>query len=227
MRTLFKSLLAIFVISFSVIVLAGGPVPAPAPEPEVDAGVYVDLSVGYAAVNWAGFGQGAFDAYNPVVVGNVTHNRRGGVTAGFDVGYQINRYVAVEGGWYYLPSVHGNSDIVPGLTDLKLKTWLAYLGLKFMVRMSDSFDFFIKAGGAYRKQNFTGTAISVAGFGDASVNYVSGIVGAGLQWWLDDNWSLSAQYLYMLGRTNGTEVSRRAPGANLMVASVGYMFGVE
>lgn len=223
MRMLFKSLLAIAMATFSVVSLAGSPAPAAPPAPTRN-GVYVDIAAGYASIDWSGFGIGSFNGYN-AFDGQVNSNAHGSFTFGFDVGYQINNILAIEAAWYRLPEVKGQSDIVQPLPDLKLKSWLAYLALKFIVPLNQRFSVFGKAGLGYRSQDWDGNATGVFGFGDHDTNYFSGVFGAGVQYYFNNNLSVSAQYLYMLDKTNGN-VSERVPSANLIVGTVSYIFPV-
>lgn len=229
MRLFFRSLLAIALAAFSVITFAGGPMPAEplvvAPPPIDRTGVYVDLGGGYASVDWGNFGVGSFNGYS-ALDGSVNHNRTGNYTFGFDVGYQINNFLGMEVGWFYLPQVKGNSDIFVSLPDLKLSSWMAYLALKILIPLSRHFDLIGKVGLGYRSLDWGGNAIGIFGFGDRNADYFTGLFGGGMQYWFDQNWSISAQYLYLLGRTSGGQVSRRAPSANLIVGTVAYIFAV-
>lgn len=191
-------------------------------------GVYVDLSAGYAAVNWSDFSQGAFDGYS-ARMGRVTNQGKGGFTAGVDTGYRINDYLGLEFAWYYLPQASGFSDITSSLPPLRVCSWLAYIALKPVLPLSKKskrVELFGKFGGAYRSLKYGRAASNVGGFGNRNNSYVSAVLGGGLQYWLDQNWSVSAQYLYMWRNTGGNSITQRAPGANLILGSVGYQFGL-
>jgi len=191
-------------------------------------GVYVDLSAGYAAVDWAGFNQGSFNGYSSFA-GLVTGNDQGGFTFGADSGYRINPYLSVEMGWYYLPIVTGFSDVSPNLPSLKVKSWLAYAGFKPTLPLSKGvrrFEVFAKGGVGYRSLSYSRAAPGATGFGDDNEHYLTGVLGGGIQYWFDQNWSITAQYLHLWGCTDGSFVSKQAPGVNLILGSVGCQFGL-
>ncbi len=227
MPTLFKLFLCAVLATFSMTLFAAGSASKDhsAPIAAQRSGVYVDLSAGYAAVDWKDFGIGSFNGFS-ITRGIFKGNGTGGFSFGFDVGYQINNIMALDIGWYYLPTVKGYSNIFISNPSLKLDSWMAYLALKLIVPLSKHFDLWGKLGFGYRSLDWRGEATALPGFGDRDVDYFSGVFGAGLQYWLDQNWSLSAQYLYMLSHTSGAQISRRAPSANIIVGSVAYIFSV-
>lgn len=230
MRTFFQSIVAASLFCVGAIAFAGGPAEPPPPEPVLNEGVYIDLAAGFASVDWVHFGQGSFDGYSVVMgtgtVGSVTSNGHGGFTYGFDAGYQVNKYFGIEGGWFDLPTVKGTSDVSVVLPSLRTSSWFAYLALKLIVPITDHFQAFAKVGGGYRSLKHSNTATTVPGFGPTSTNYISGVAGGGLQYWFGDHWTIAVQDLYMFKNTSGGSISRRAPGANLVLGSVGYRFGV-
>ena len=238
MKKVFNALLIVVMVIVSCSVLAEeNSLLAETPDPSLaepstihstdngDAAVYVDLSVGYAAVNWSGFGVGAFNGYTRNI-GVVDHLQHGGMTAGFDVGYQINPYLAIEGGWYYLPPVRGRSDINASLPPLAVRSWMGYLGVKGVLPLSQQFHVFAKVAGAYRSLTYRRDAADVPGFGVNNNRYMTVAFGGGVEYAIDDNWSISAQYLGSLKKTGGDEVTKRSPAAHLFLASVGYRFGL-
>ena len=225
MQTFLRFFITTVLISSSIAAFASGPAPEASPVPPQRSGVYVDLSAGYAAIDWGNFKLGPFNGYN-TFGGSVNDNDTGGFTFGFDVGYQINNLLGLEVGWYYLPTVEGNSNIATSLPSLTLDSWLAYLALKVMVPFSNRFGLFLKTGLGYRSSDCRGSATSFFGFGTSNTDYFSGVFGGGFQYYFNDKLSVSAQYLYMLDKKSGDTIPRFAPSANIITASVGYIFSV-
>ena len=214
----------LFVTSFA---FAGGPMPAaePPPPPVDYSGVYVDLSLGYAGVKWGDATFGVFNGYNSAIDGlTSTKQADGGLTFGGDAGYQINKYLGMELGWYYLPSVDGNSDVAAQLPEIRVQSWVAYLAFKVMAPIWGKLHLFGKVGGLYRSLRYKGIANTFSGFGGSTNQYWAVMFGAGLQYMLDQNWSISAQYLYFPEQVKNEKVTRQAPKAQLALFSVGYKF---
>lgn len=225
-RHCLKFIIAILSAFWMTVGLAGGPTelsPLP-PEPIDYSGVYVDLAGGYAQVKWAGSTLGAFNNFSPTITGGPSSNGHGGATFGTDVGYQINKYLGLEGGWYYLPQVRGNSDIDPGLPPLIVKSWVAYLALKLMAPIWGKLYVFGKIGGSYRYLRYSDSASIVGGFGGQTNQFWSVMFATGLQYWFDQNWSVSLQYLHFPEHTGARNINRQAPTAHLIVGTVGYRF---
>lgn len=205
--------------------------------PEAEAidysGVYVDLAAGYAGVKWSGATIGVLNGFSTAITGGPTSNGDGSFSYGVDVGYQINRYLGFEFAWYYLPKVMGTSDVAAALPDVTIKTWVAYAALKVMVPIWGKLDVFAKIGPSYRYLRYSGQGSSNAGFGGQSDQYWKVMYAAGFQYWLNQNWVISLQYLqfpkYARGDTaNRTtpRVNRQAPTAHIYVATVGYKFSL-
>jgi len=206
-------------------VFAGGPMDAVAPPEPVDySGVYVDLSAGYANVNWSSSTIGVLNGFSPTVNGAPNGNARGGFSGGGDIGYQINRYLGLEFAWYSLPKVTGVSDVAMTLPAVTIRSWVADFALKMMAPIWGKLDIFAKVGPSYRSLRYTGTGSITAGFGGQKDQYWSVMFAAGLQYWLDQNWVISAQYLHFAEYTRGGNVNRQAPTAHLYMGSVGYKF---
>ena len=203
---------------------ADTPTPIGPPQPVDYSGVYVDLAGGYAKVRWSDSVLGAFNNFDTGVEGVVTEHKDGGITAGGDVGYQINRYFGIEGGWFYFPRVEGVSDVATNLPALILKSWAAYFALKIMAPIWGKLDVVGKLGISYRYLRYSDAASIVGGFGGQINHYWAAMFAAGLQYWLDQNWVTSVEYLHFPEYTQGGKVSRQAPTAHVIVASVGYKF---
>jgi len=223
------SLLVGIFLCFATATFAGGTVPdsnPPIPVPLDYSGVYVDMGLGYVNVDWSGSSIGAFNNFSAAVMGAATNNADGGFTFGGDIGYQINRYVGFEFGWYSLPKVTGLSDVTPMTPALILKSWLAYAALKGMIPISGKLDIFGKVGIAYRSLRYTGAASITSGFGGQINQFWSYVFGAGLQYWLSENWVVATQYLYFSDSSNTSFVTRQGPAANMVTLNLGYKFGL-
>ena len=229
----FKKLIISFFLGaflcFMSAAYAGGTVPGsnpPVAEPVDYSGVYVDHGIGYAKVNWSTSTLGVFNNFNSAVIGITTSNGDGGFSFGGDVGYQINRYLGFEFGWFHLPKVKGNSDIAVTLPPLILKSWVAYAALKAMAPIWGKLDIFAKVGGSYRYLRFSDTASITTGFGGQNDQFWAVMFALGLQYWLDQNWVFAVQYLHFAESAHRSNVNLQAPAAHLMMATLGYKFGL-
>jgi opacity protein-like surface antigen len=229
-KKLITSLLSVFLLCTASLAFAGGNyVPdsnPPVADPIDYSGVYVDFGLGYALVNWKDASTGAFNNFSPTVTGGTSSNGNGGFSFGVDVGYQINRYLGLEFGWYYLPKVKGNTDVMPALQPLTIKSWAAYLALKGMVPITRKLDIFVKVGPAYRYLRYSATGSTMSGFGSQSNQYWTLMAGAGLQYWLDENWVVAVQYIYIGHCAETAKITRQAPAANLVLVNLGYKFSL-
>lgn len=175
-------------------VFAGGPDIAPPP----DNGVYFELSVGYAGLDWA-------DHYN-YLDPDFYSSGGGGFTFGADLGYQFNQYFGLELGWFWLPRVryagdydwrNDNNNTISADNDdeddyynetRRIQDWFAYLAAKFMAPVAEHLNAYFKFGVAYRR-----TEISDLN----DVDSWRPIFGGGFQYYFDDFWSIKLQWLHL------------------------------
>lgn len=231
--------------------MAGGPDHMAMPaEPAFQNSVYVDLNLGYAQSNWSDFRSSRLLGASGVSLYSPTNHGKGGFSAGADMGYNITRHIAVEGGWYYLPQVKagvtpfGTAGVslndalynVPAGGTMKLNSWFAYAAAKLSVPVADNVDLFGKVGAAYRSltNSFSPGTPSYASYFNMAGHghYWAPLFGTGVQYnW--GEWALGAQYMYLPGNDEANHASasfagapNAAPEVNLYTAFVGYKFNV-
>jgi len=217
-------------------VLAGGSDHMAMPsEPAFQNSIYLDGHFGGALSNWKTFnsnnvlGASGSSLYAP------NKNSKGGLTGGFDLGYNITQHIAVEGGWFYIPQVKGagTGSTVGGLTRTsamtsKVDSWMAYGAAKLSVPVMENVDLFGKIGVAYRSLKYSGVSINgVTGNG----HYWAPLVATGLQYnW--GSWALGGQYAYLPGNSEVNSgntafgAANSAPEVHLLTAFLGYKFNV-
>lgn len=202
--------------------LAGGPDMAPAP----DSGVYVGVSAGYAIHDI----RSDMGSVTPSTAIAWNDRARGGFSFGADIGYQFNRYVAAEFGYWYLPDARATLTARPGFAFLNtattIKSYALYLAAKVMVPLYDSLDVFMKGGLAYR--NSTGVpALNAIGVGLRTTvptfesKTIEPMFAGGLAYHFDENWSVNVQYTY-LGSVDRSQI----PAAHIFTGGVEYMFAL-
>lgn len=230
---------------------AGGPDHMAMPvAPAFQPNVYLEGHLGYAQSNWKDFlANGVMGASLNTTTGAIfspTDNGEGGFSGGVDLGYNATQYMAVEGGWMYLPEVKGahsttTSRTVAGLangTTAKVKSWMAYAAAKFSVPVMQHLNLFGKVGVAYRSLEYSLSAAAATAINATNPNllgkghYWSPVFAAGLQYMMQ-NWIMGAQYLYLPGNSSvnrgapsGDGAPNAAPEVNLYTGFVGYQFNV-
>lgn len=187
--------------------------------PATDNGVYIDVNGGYNYSNYAG--EDGLDA--------LTSNSHGAFTVGADLGYQFNRYLALELGWYWL----GTANVAPeGTPAININSnWAAYLGPKLMVPLfaMSNVDVFVKAGVAYRTYNLNVTSNeeeSVFNIGaNTTFHKWSPMFALGGEYHFDQNWRFNAQYTrFVEGTFNSSAGNLYTVSSNLFTIGLGYLF---
>lgn len=200
-------------------VFAGGPEYAPMP---TYAGVYLEGNAGYTTRNWTQDTSTTYGISNLVNTLTSPSNMTGGFTGGADIGYQFNEYWALEGGWFYLPTVKGTINTVSS----RVNNGLVYIAVKGNLPVYENTYIFGKLGGGYTYNNLKGTTFLST---DRSVNvthsqYWNPIFAVGIQYYFTPNWSANFQYLYNPGYHNSSSQDFFAPVANMFTAGIGYKF---
>lgn len=174
--------------------------------------LYAELQLGYTQSSWNNnytnglIGPSSFAYFSP------TSGGYGGVNAGFDLGYGMTRYLAIEAGWLHLPSVDAsittsginvpvNGTLPAGLT-ASVDSWLAYSAMRFTLPVCDQISVFGKVGVGFRQLAYTvpssfiseGQVTTGIGLGQ----YWAPIFATGVEY-NDRRWILGAQYLYFPG----------------------------
>ncbi len=194
-----------------------GSVESPGPEKETssfrselynDTFLYVDINFGYARHNWSdtGTSHSFTGSYS-------TSNIKGGFTVGANVGYQLMKYFALEGGYFYLPQAKANAGSAGNVT---IKSWFAYGAAKGILPINDRFNVFAKLGTAYVNGHFEGTTRLFGSF-FSSGDFWQVLAGAGMQFYIIENLALTAQFMYI-------PCHQRVPDTYLMTGGLTYRF---
>ena len=218
-------------VAFSVTNAIAGGATQETTVPVANTGYYVDGNLGYASQDyydsqsWANNG-GAF-------AGGVRHNNNndvfGGFSAGVDAGYEVNRHVAIELGWFYLPSV----NVMPSTVSAQyLTSWELYLAAKYRVPLPvvSKTNVFFKLGVGYRNASLPSNAIVAYGVNNDISNYVRPVFAAGLDYAFNQYWTGIFQYAYFMGAANSFPLIAKNAGslgtvpANVFTLGLGYRF---
>lgn len=218
---------------FSATALAGGV------ETPSSAGFYLEGNVGFSFRNWRD--DGLFQDYlvsaqGGPVFGSMS-NDQNGATAGADLGYQFNDFVALETGWYYLPTLDytvplGNTVDV-GNT-LSIFSWLFYLGGKLMVPIYPNTFVFGKIAVAYitNRASFSGefsNAVSAVQL-PTNGNYWAPLFATGIEYNFRWHWLVNAQYIFVKDfyhtPLGGSPNRIPSPNTNLFTVGIGYKFAI-
>ncbi|OGT32708.1 MAG: hypothetical protein A3C44_00325 [Gammaproteobacteria bacterium RIFCSPHIGHO2_02_FULL_39_13] len=218
-------------------VMAGGPDHMAMPaEAAFQNSIYVEGHVGYAQSNWKNFNSNEWMGASATSIYTPSTNGKGGITGGADLGYNITRHIAVEGGWFYIPQVKGagtgivvNTFSAATALTGTINSWFAYTAAKLSVPVMDDLDLFGKVGVAYRGLTYSPNTIQgVTGHG----HYWAPVFGTGIQYTLNDAWLFGAQYMYLPGNSevNYANTAFGAPNAapeiNMYTGFIGYKFNV-
>lgn len=193
------------------------------------AGVYVELNAGYAYRPWVNNVTNDFGAAN--LLGGLTgvSNGNGGFTGGADLGYQFNQFLAIEGGWYYLPQVSGTfaaSLLGASAPSVNVSSGVAYAALKGNAPIANNTYLFGKIGAAYTYNSASNPGLvrtDVSGLTTNS-NYWNPMFATGIQYYFTPSWSVNVQYAYIPGFEVSSSNRFIAPESQLITAGFGYKF---
>lgn len=160
---------------------AGGPdmAAAPAPADNDVAGFYVNGNVGYGHVD--------VDISDIDLPG--VKIERNSFAWSANVGYQFNKYIAVEGGYMMLPYIKVSADG----DSIKLHTNAGVLVAKGMYPISDKFDVFAKAGIAYLSHSVSVSAGASSASVSANDGTVEPVAGLGVDYNITPKVAVTAQ----------------------------------
>ena len=248
-----KKLLVLSAASLAMVgataAMAGGPDHMAMPSAAAfENSVYVDGHGGFALSNWRNFnannvmGPVATSSFSPLAPNSTSHGR-GYWTGGVDLGYNLVQHIAVEAGWFHLPTVTGGSTRNNiGATGAQtgtaaIKSWFAYAAARLNVPFVwDDLELFGKVGVAYRSLSYalsspTVAMTSITGNG----HYWAPVFGVGTQYTWGD-WLFGGQYMFLPSNSSvnlsGTVTANTfgapnaAPSVNLFTLFVGYKFAV-
>lgn len=214
MKKIFAFTIASFIALSAQSALAGGP-DQTMPVPVTYSGTYIEGEVGYGLRNW--------NDVQDFTGGVSTENASGGFSGGFDIGYQFNEFISLEGGWLYLPqfkeSLAGNSDT--------FTSWAAYGGFKFTVPLIQDLFIFAKIAGAYNQTSPGSNLVTTGGVNYSGDNdYWTPLFGFGLQYYFNQNVSINAEYVHIPGEDQPLASEGHTPDSNIFLAGVGYKFAI-
>lgn len=206
-------------------------------------GVYIEGNVGYANHPWTQDRTTTPGLENQLGVLTQLSNINGGTTAGADVGYQFTRYLALEGGWSYLPTAGYNrirnvslpvaqtTFELPQGKQVFIHSGLAYIAAKANIPLYNQLDAFGKLGAAYVYNN-TNIAIPASLVNSPTVytskqsNFWNALFGFGLQYYAMNNISLNVQYDYVPGYNEASANHFITPAIQLITFGLGYKFSM-
>lgn len=206
-------------------------------------GFYVEGNVGYANHPWQNDRTTTVGLENQLGVLTGLSNINGGAIGGVDVGYQFTRYVALEGGWSYIPSASYNrirtvvlpvgqtSFTLPQGLQVNINSGLAYFAGKGTVPLYGALDAFGKLGVAYAYNhvnvNVPASLVnSPTAYTTNHSNFVNPLWGFGLQYAALKNWSVNVQYDYVPGYREASSTHFITPDIQLITFGLGYKFFV-
>lgn len=204
-------------------------------------GIYVEGNVGYANHPYTNDRTTTPGLENQL--GILTHlsNINGGPIGGVDVGYQFTRYLAIEGGWSYIPTAGYNrfetvqlpvaqsTFTLPKGKQVYIKSGIAYIVAKGSVPIYGNLDAFGKVGTAYA-YNHVNTNIPASLVNSPTArtinhsNFWNGFFGFGLQYALPKNLSINVQYDFVPGYRDASANHFITPDIQLITFGLGYKF---
>jgi opacity protein-like surface antigen len=219
-----------------------GTMGAAAPD-ESARGIYVEANVGYANHPWQNDRTTTVGLENQLGVLTDLSNINGGAIGGVDVGYQFTRYLALEGGWSYIPTAHYSRDqtvelqvaqttfILPEGLLVDINSGLAYFAAKGNMPVYGNVDAFGKIGLAYA-YNHTNVNVpaslvdSPAVYTSNHSNFWNPLFAFGLQYATLNNWSFNAQYAFVPGYRDASADHFITPDIQTITLGLGYKFFV-
>lgn len=183
------------------------------------AGVYAEDNVGYVYRPWRSDVTTVPGTPRNSDVLSSSSSGNGGFAFGGDLGYQLNQYFSVEGGWFYLPK----AKFTVNPTAFKIKGGIAYAALKAMASIYEDAYVFGKLGMAYT-YNQSSAAFLSSDLSKVvnSSNYWNPLFAAGVQYYFTPNWSANAQYTFVPGYRSTSSNCFVAPVAHLFTVGIGY-----
>ncbi len=206
-------------------------------------GFYIEGNVGYANHPWKNDRTTTVGLENQLGVLTNLSNINGGAIGGVDAGYQFTRYLALEGGWSYIPEasysryrtvtlpVGQSTFTLPEGLQVNINSGVGYIAGKGSVPIYDKLDAFGKLGAAYVYNNAN---VSVPAslvnspivYTSSHSNFWSPLFAFGLQYSTPQNWSVNVQYDYIPGYREASANHFITPDIQLITFGLGYKFSV-
>lgn len=213
------------------------------PVQENTRGIYIEGNVGYANHPWISDRTPTSGLENQLGVLTNLSNINGGAVGGVDLGYQFTRYLALEGGWSYIPTASYNRSrtvtlpvaqttfILPQGLQVNINSGLAYIAAKGNIPIYDRLDAFGKLGAAYA-YNHTNVNIPASLVNSPTVhtsnqsNFWNALFGFGLEYSTVNNILFNIQYDYVPGYRQASANHFITPDIQLVTFGLGYKFFV-
>ncbi len=211
-------------------------------EPLPYRGIYVEGNVGYAYHPWINDRTPTPGLENQLGVLRKLSNINGGAIGGADIGYQFARYLAVEGGWLYIPKASYNRYKTVNLTvaattftlqeglQININSGLGYIAVKGMIPIfSPELNAFGKLGAAYT-YNHTNVPIAASLVSSPTVytsdssNFWNPILAFGFQYTSLKNYMLNFQYGFVPGYRSASTNHFISPDIQTFTFGLGYKF---
>lgn len=198
--------------------------------------IYIEGNAGVGFQNWqSGYNDTTYrNKVNPVNVFNSWKNQR--VTFGADVGYQFLNHLAFEVGYFRLPSSTAavnptaQAQIPLSGDSVTFKGSLYYAALKGNFSLSQQASLFMKAG--VGKQQISSSKVLNEYnkyYQTSQASHLTPLFAVGLNYHLQNNLTLGAQYLYAQGATKNLYLNGSTyiiPNLQLVTLSLGYSFSM-
>lgn len=219
-KVMFKKLVlgSLAAIGISSAAVAGGlPVPVTA-APADDSGIYLGGSIGYLDSGW-----GNFKGYLPFIPfkAKVTKDAQFGYRA--FLGYDINKFFAVEGGWTFWNGSSARARIVY-FPNFYVATQAFDIVLKGKMPLTDDFNLYAKVGPAYLMSDVKTDRWVPANWGiRKDRNTFTVTFGAGIDYSITPNIIANAEWLHFVGEDKVGSFDYQ-PAANAYLVGIRYKF---
>lgn len=194
------------------------PEPGPMPQAQPQSAFYIGASAGWGDTHW----DNIFDATRTITNfggfagANLTttlNSKDTGFAGRAFVGYDFNKYLAIEGGWTYLPTskVDGSMTIsnilVPGVTtgsgSFKIKNYAFDLMGKVTAPLGDGLSIYAKAGVNYFRSKISSTSGAFTGAtfdnGKSKADHWGPVFGVGAQYEIFTNLFVNVDWMRFSG----------------------------
>ena len=211
-----------------------GPTPAPAPQ----SAFYIGGSAGWGDTHWDNVFEFAELATIPGV-GITSDSKDTGFAGRVYAGYDFNKYLAIEGGWTYLPKAKVHTTfIIPPMTaseSFKIKQYAFDLVGKITAPLGDGLAVYAKGGVNYFRSKMGDIHISgTTPLGASSTTTVTGkakfdhwgpVVGFGASYEIMPN--LLAHVDWMRFSGDGKFFGDYQPNPDVIMAGLSYKFPID
>lgn len=169
-------------------------------------GMYAGIQGGYASVD--------YDVKSPSTSVNISSSKDGFANRIY-AGFNFNPYLAIEGGYAYLPKAeYKYSGAITGKSTIKTAIW-DVVGKVSLPLDSMPVNLYADAGMAY---------VNAEGDDNSENNWLP-IAGIGAAYKLDDNWAVGVSYSHVFGENRGSgDFYSTKPSINFTAVGLTYKF---